>query len=358
VASLAPAALAKGLADLTAIVTQAEALLRAQGTLKGDVHFAVERIHDVAMALRMRDIDSALCDTLDASVREVGDAVVRHEAAATSALSAAGLLRDVTRRIEDLTVVASRMVASEGEPLVRRWARESETAIEVAPDATEAEAVIAASAPVAPEAEASREARADEFSSGPEAETAHGPEAEAVDAPLTPPVILSLDDDRTRSLLYIASDAVTAGDVSVPETHAIAGPTDDAAVPTESPAAVALDPQQERSQDHINVAAEVPADKDEAASAALAVEGASTAQRVEAARAVPVVETASASAVTEAAVPVVPLTRNGQEPAQVASSPSVGESANAAATKSRRPANDPLAALYGLSEEELIALFS
>jgi hypothetical protein len=68
VPSLAPAALAKGLADLTAIVTQAEALLRAQGTLKGDVHFAVERIHDVAMALRMRDVDTALCDTLEASV--------------------------------------------------------------------------------------------------------------------------------------------------------------------------------------------------------------------------------------------------------------------------------------------------
>jgi uncharacterized protein YoxC len=108
VPSLAPAALAKALADLTAIVTQAEALLRAQGTLRGDVHFAVERIHDVAMALRMRDVDPALCETLDASVREVGDAIVRHEAAATGALSAAGLLRDVMRRIEDLAVVASR----------------------------------------------------------------------------------------------------------------------------------------------------------------------------------------------------------------------------------------------------------
>ena len=93
-----PAALAKGLADLTAIVTQAEALLRAQGTLKGDVHFAVERIHDVAMGLRMRDVDTALCDTLEASVREVGDAVVRHEAAATGALARPRLLRDVMRR--------------------------------------------------------------------------------------------------------------------------------------------------------------------------------------------------------------------------------------------------------------------
>ena len=127
VPSLAPAALAKGLADLTAIVTQAEALLRAQGTLKGDVHFAVERIHDVAMALRMRDVDTALCDTLEASVREVGDAVVRHEAAATGALSAAALLRDIMRRIEDLAVVASRMNTPDAEPLVRSSAREFRT---------------------------------------------------------------------------------------------------------------------------------------------------------------------------------------------------------------------------------------
>ena len=58
--------------------------------------------HDVALALRIRDVNSALCNTLDASVREVGDAVVRHEAAATGAMSAAALLGDVTRRIEEL----------------------------------------------------------------------------------------------------------------------------------------------------------------------------------------------------------------------------------------------------------------
>src|SRR5262249_7412858 len=113
------------------------------GALKGDVHFAVERIADVAMALRMRDVDSALCDTLDASVREVGDAVVRHEAAATGALSAAALLRDVVRRLEDLTVVASRMIASGAEPSVRPPAAEGEVAVEaVAPVATAAEAAI------------------------------------------------------------------------------------------------------------------------------------------------------------------------------------------------------------------------
>jgi uncharacterized protein YoxC len=157
VPSLAPAALAKGLADLTASVTQAEALLRAQGTLKGDVHFAVERVHDVAMALRMRDVESALCDTLEASVREVGDAVVRHEAAATGALSAAALLHDIMRRIEDLAVVASRMNTLDAEPLVRSSARESEPTIEVAVVATRTEAIIEGLAPVASEAEAAVE---------------------------------------------------------------------------------------------------------------------------------------------------------------------------------------------------------
>src|SRR5262249_45663329 len=52
-------------------------------------------------------------------------------------------------------------------------------------------------------------ARADELSAGPEAETehgpevriAHGPEAEAADAPVTPPDILTTDEDQTRSLL-------------------------------------------------------------------------------------------------------------------------------------------------------------
>jgi hypothetical protein len=109
--SLAPAALLKGLADLASIVSEAEALLRLQATLNSDVHFSVEHIHDVAMALRMRDVEQVLCDTLAASVREVGDALVRHEAAGAGATSAAAMLRDVMRRIGDLTIVASGMSA-------------------------------------------------------------------------------------------------------------------------------------------------------------------------------------------------------------------------------------------------------
>jgi len=410
VPSLAPAALAKGLADLTAIVTQAEALLRAQGTLKGDVHFAVERIHDVAMALRMRDVDTALCDTLEASVREVGDAVVRHEAAATGALSAAALLRDIMRRIEDLAVVASRMNTPDAEPLVRSSARESEPTIEVVavvtrteaiieglapvaseaeamvetppPVVTEAEAAIGTLAPVATEAEVAIETLAPAAS---ETEATIGPlglvatdaeaaietlvpvasgaevaietptpfvakaeaaiEASAPVAPeaLTPPVdILISDENHARALLDAASDHATVGDDAVPEAPAIAEPADDAGAPVES-AAAAPHPQ-----DDVNVVVEIPEHKDEAARA-VAVESPS---------AVLVIETASAAPAIEADTSAVPAARSEQEPPQVASSPSTGESVIAAAAKPRRPANDPVGALYGLSEEELIALFS
>jgi hypothetical protein len=223
----------------------------------------------------------------------------------------------------------------------------------LAPVATETEAAIDALGPVA--AEATIETQAGELSSGLEAEIAHAPKADAADPPLTAPVILSADEDPTRSLLYIASVAVTGGDVSVHETQAIAEPTDDVAVPAESPAAAALHPQEEPPQDYINVAAEMPEDKDEAASTALTDEAASMAPTVEAASAAPVVETASASSAIEVAVSVA---RDGQELAQVESSASVGESVTVGATKPHRPANDPFAALYGLSEEELIALFS
>ena len=190
VPTLAPAALAKGLADLTAIVTQAEALLRVQGTLKGDVHFAVERIHDVAMALRMRDVDTALCDTLEASVREVGDAVVRHEAAATGALSAAALLRDVMRRIEDLVaVVASRMNAPDAAPLVRPSARESEATIEVMAVVTKTEAIIEGAAPVASESEATIDTSAPVVT-----------EAEAAIDTLAPVAIEARSEEHTSEL--------------------------------------------------------------------------------------------------------------------------------------------------------------
>src|SRR5262249_4326649 len=146
-----------------------------------------------------------------------------------------------------------------------------------------------------------------EIAHGPEAMVAHGPEAEAAEAPVSPPVILSADEDRTRSLLNIASDTVTTGDISMREKQTIAETADGAAVPAEWPAAAAWHAQQEPPQDHINVAAEMPEDKDEAASGALAVDGTGVAPTFEAACAAPVAETAGGSAAVAAPIdPVAP----------------------------------------------------
>jgi hypothetical protein len=101
-------------------------------------------------------------------------------------------------------------------------------------------------------------------------------------------------------------------------------------------------------RDHINVASEISDDKDKVASAEID----------ESARAEIAVEAASAVPAVDASAFLVAETRSEPEPPRVDSSLSVGETATTAPTNPRRPANDPFAMLHGLSEEELIALFS
>jgi hypothetical protein len=313
---LAPAALLKGLADLASTVTQAEALMRAPATLRSDVHFAVEHIHDVAMALRMRDVEAALCDTLDASVAEVGDALVRHQAAATGAESAAALLRDVLRRIEDLTVVTRRLVAAGTESPALSAAGEP------TPD-------IAPSMPVGGSDRNDERGTAEEWpvasSSGPEVEPAAMPEAQAVAAsPAGSAEFSTAEDVRLHSLGPIASEQNDTIGVD-------AVTTDAGAADTITTGIIAAD-----------------------ASAEPVVAGGSLPQ-VEAIAA-PDAQASTATEVTAAAEDrsvadvVVAAGDEHAVPARETHTTSVA--------KHRSPANDPLAVLYGLSEEELIALFS
>lgn len=98
----AAAALVRDLADLAATLVQIEALLASGPSAGSDVHFVIERIQDIAAALRQRDVAAALCDTLEAAAREVGDAIVRRDAAAERALSAAVALRELAHRVNDM----------------------------------------------------------------------------------------------------------------------------------------------------------------------------------------------------------------------------------------------------------------
>jgi hypothetical protein len=102
-----PATFARGLADLAASIGQIEAVLAASVRSLPDVHFAVERIQDIAMALRQREVEATLCDTLEAAIREVGDAILRNNVAAARALSAAALLRELAHRVNDMVARAA-----------------------------------------------------------------------------------------------------------------------------------------------------------------------------------------------------------------------------------------------------------
>ncbi len=97
-----PPVLVRGLVDLAAAIQQVETVLAINGNSVSDDLFAAERIQDIAMALRRRDVEAALCDALEASSREVGDAIVRSSAAAARAMSAASQLRDLIRRVSEL----------------------------------------------------------------------------------------------------------------------------------------------------------------------------------------------------------------------------------------------------------------
>jgi uncharacterized protein YoxC len=429
--SFAAAALAKGLSDLSAIVTQAEALLRAQGALKGDVHFAVERIHDVALALRMRDVNAALCDTLDASVREVGDAVVRHEAAATGALSAAALLRDILNRIEDLTRVASGMVAPGTEPLAEAPGGAEDAVVVAAPAraATDAKALVPALAfapphadvavemplpvireaepsietptpvPIAIEAQGAVEAPAAAgeawpgpvaaqpagFATRPQAYSASVPEAdkmENTDPPVTPAIDAMTVDDVTSTSrvsddvmpgggvsdghhahapLNDASDGLVAGNDLSQQPQPIAEPNNDRAAATAQSSASMPQPQDEITiADRIDGADEIDA--------AAGIKGAA---EIDVADAIDVAldsvageiardpdYAAGAPPALEAAIAVVHVESGEADSRQAAPSVLANESAITAEISPRRPVNDPLAAFYGLSEAELIALFS
>jgi len=88
------AAFARGLGDLTAAIEHIETALAAGETAAADAHFAAERITDIAIALRQREVEAA--------TREISDAMTRSNAAAARASSAAHLLGKLARRVNDV----------------------------------------------------------------------------------------------------------------------------------------------------------------------------------------------------------------------------------------------------------------
>lgn len=104
------------LSSLLATIERIEAILRPGDNSAPNVHFAIEHIQDIAMALRQREVEPALCDTLEAAIREVGDAIVRNDAAAARVQGATALLGDLARRVTDLIALAASVEKPAREP--------------------------------------------------------------------------------------------------------------------------------------------------------------------------------------------------------------------------------------------------
>jgi len=102
-----PAALLRGLVDLAAATEEGEAALAATCTPPRDETPTLECVRDAALALRKRKVEPALCEALDAVAREVGDIITRGKAAIVTAQSALTLLQELSRRVEDIIVLAA-----------------------------------------------------------------------------------------------------------------------------------------------------------------------------------------------------------------------------------------------------------
>ena len=304
-----PTGLADGLGRVSATIRQIESVLKANGALALEVHFAIERIQDVAMALRMREVDAALCDTLEASIREVGDAIVRNDAAAARTQGAAALLCDLGKRIDQMLPPVS--------------------IVAVEPD--KADGVIKpdkANGVIKPANAAVSVAVNGDHAAKP---NGGGPTAAAID--------LQSDDDQADPLPQPAfvHPALPDRVLSAEAKQQPAKPAQPVMLSMPSPVGEDEDPAPHDGP--IDQPAEGPELDTDAE--LIADETAVSAASGDAPEATSAMSGTSAPSVAEA---------NGAAPPAAEST--------GAATSSRPPASDPLAAVYGLSEEELIALFS
>jgi hypothetical protein len=128
------AAFTSDLAELAALIEQVEAALAASEVAATEGLFAADRVQDMVWSLRQRHVEAAICEALEAGMREVGDAMIGNNAATKLALSSAALLRDLAHRVNDMIVLIGGVAHSAAALLAMETASESKatTVAEVA----------------------------------------------------------------------------------------------------------------------------------------------------------------------------------------------------------------------------------
>lgn len=89
----------RDLADLVAAIERVEGLIVSGAAAGSDGSAAIERIADIAFVLHEREVEASLCDALDAAVREISEANALRQAGAQRSRQAAALLRQLSRSL-------------------------------------------------------------------------------------------------------------------------------------------------------------------------------------------------------------------------------------------------------------------
>ncbi len=330
------------LAELAAALARAEALIAAGSAEGPDGCAAVERIADIAFVLHERDVERSLCDALDAAVREISAAGALRRTSLQRAHEAAGLLRESSRRVDDMIAAA---VQQQAPPPAAAAAPPSSGGVEPALQSQGTEA--AADEPPAtaglfdvalPEDDAFALAVAALAESLPRS-------AGAAEADLQHEVTETAAPPAAQVGPIDAFECIEGPDkVPAHEERSLAPQQAQPSPPAESPPSI--DPDEDP-DDLFEPIADVR-------SPAATVVPPATAAPSSHGAAVPasVMSEALPSAAVAPAVPDV----KPEEPAAASAS---RLAAAAPAQRAPRPAaNDPLASIRALSEEELIALFS
>lgn len=151
--------------DLAAALGWIESAIASSATLGRDSFAAIERIQDIAFALRERGVDAALCDVLEAASGELAGALTRNDAAVERTQRAIALLRKLTLSINALIVRAAAAPSASAEPARSEQAAASvaeRAAAETREDDQFAAAIGALAASFPPDGSAAAEAAQDD----------------------------------------------------------------------------------------------------------------------------------------------------------------------------------------------------
>ncbi len=289
------------LAELAAALARIEVLVRDSAESNPDAAAAIERIADIAFVLHEREVEPSLCDALDAAMREISAANAHSRASAQRAEEAAQLLRGLARRV-DAMIAAQAAAQVSAAPSGHTHEKEFGTAGEFPAAAGRFDAAAAENGAFAQAVAALAQSLPEHGEPAPahiEPEQAH------------PPASACIEAEHPGSS---AAEASASSAMNAPSIDSVVAPVadePDLIDPDEDPGDL-FEPL------GIRPAADAPA---------------------------PLPAMNAAAEQTAAAVCVAP------QSAHVAAG-APGRAASAAA------ANDPLAAIRALSEEELIALFS